>query len=166
TYARTNSGGHMDISGEWQSECISSMKHIIRIHDHRLYVDKDIYDDGACTTLNHREKDTRFSRESDGDGGSIGDRGDFLTQGWKAAEGDVNFVPAPNGLAGPPLQDPPLASIFRMPTTSLINGSYWTLFVDDTDASNGNYAFYLAENYAFLPDPFPYVTTSRKYIKQ
>lgn len=165
----TESSVIMDITGDWHSDCRTGTpndyKHVIRFMGTEVYVDKDIYQssDLTCATLVRREKDERYFRNIDAHGAEATVVGTIGIRVWYDSNGSATS--APNGLAGPPLQNNPTASKLDVTSGNPFIPFRWTLFVDDTDSMNDNYAFYFTEIYEFNSSHSSSLNVSRVYRK-
>lgn len=146
------SGNKLDASGEWHGPCVSNYpdtKVVYKFSGSTIYVYKDKYTttDGSCAgTVNTREKEF-FYQNSNAEAGNVATvTGEKTAAGWV----DTNDIgtTAPTSLAGPALSDTPKVSTVDMPSAwSVLLGDYrLIIFIDDSDAANGNYSMYMAES--------------------
>jgi len=168
------SGSTVSLDGEWKSDCAAGdTRRAIAFTGHHANVRINVYDeeypskDGTCTGTPTRTKDDDYSMFFFDSGVTADNDGEKEVLGWTNTADDETPVPAPDSLAGPPLQDTPVVTQLKMSDSLFFTELRWIVYVDDTDADNGNYKLYFAEDRGFvgLVDYPDYLVVSNAYTK-
>lgn len=145
------SGSTVDVSGEWLGECKSTFPDsrtvvVVSGTTISLYTDTYATTGGTCVEpANTREKVFEYQNSAGEAGNPSTVTGEKTVSGWVDSFG--SGTTAPNSLAGPALADTPKVTTIDMPSAwSTLVGDYRLIvFVDDSDAANGNIRWYMAE---------------------